>query len=56
MCKMVNRQTSYVNINIEAHTLTDYNIIEIIDAEIKLLKKMGGVPLNHLKSNFDHYY
>jgi len=45
---------SYVDANTGAHT---QNIERSwLDAKIKLLKKMRGVPLNHLQSHLDHYY
>ena len=51
--KTVNHQISYVDANTGAHT---QNIERSwLDAKIKLLKKMRGVPLNHLQSHLDHY-
>ncbi|KAL4112979.1 hypothetical protein QTP88_016691 [Uroleucon formosanum] len=52
--KTVNHQISYVDTNTGAHT---QNIERsLLDAKVKLLKKMRGVPLNHLQSHLDHYY
>jgi transposase-like protein len=49
----VNHQISYVDANTGAHT---QNIERSwLDAKIKLLKKMKGVPLNHLQSHLNHY-
>lgn len=51
--KTVNHQMSYVDANTGAHT---QNIERSwLDAKIKLLKKMRGVPLHHLQSHLDHY-
>jgi len=44
---------SYVDANTVAHT---QNIERSwLDAKIKLLKKMRGVPLNHLQSHLNNY-
>ncbi|KAF0766390.1 DDE Tnp IS1595 domain-containing protein [Aphis craccivora] len=52
--KTVNHQISYVDANTGAHT---QNIERSwLDAKIKLLNKMRGVPLHHLQSYLDHYY
>jgi len=52
--KIVNHQTSYnVDLNIGAHAQSIKR--SWLDAKIKLLKKMRGVPLNHLQSHLDHY-
>lgn len=51
--KTLNHQMSYVDANTVAHT---QNIDRSwLDAKIKLLKKMRGVPLYHLQSHLDHY-